>query len=227
MRALLFSLTLLAAGPAAAGPVVVELFTSQACEACPRANAAVAGLANRPDVLPLTFPVDYWDYLGWADTLAAPAFAERQRGYGRALRLRGLQTPLVVIDGAEHASGLKPGAIARMIRTRHARAGSQRLLRLDRDGGVRVSGGEAPAGGAEVWLVRYDPSLVTVAVADGPNRGRIVPHRNVVREMVKLGSWTGAPRTYSLPATPTDGLRGAVLIQAVRSREILDSAVQP
>ena len=86
-------------------PVVVELYTSQGCEECWRANGVLAELARRPDVVALTFPVDYWDYLGWKDTYAHPAFAWRQRAYKRAMRLRELHTPQMIIDGASHVSG--------------------------------------------------------------------------------------------------------------------------
>ena len=84
-------------------PVVVELFTSQGCGACTRANALVADLAERPDVLALTFPVDYWDYLGWKDTFARPEFSARQRAYMKAAGQREVYTPQVVIDGAPQA----------------------------------------------------------------------------------------------------------------------------
>lgn len=151
MRALFLTLGLLFATPAAAsGPVVVELYTNQSCEACWRANAAVASLAERSDVLPLTLPVDYWDYLGWTDTLARPEFAERQREHARRLRLRGLQTPLVVVDGAAYSSGLRRGEVAGLVRTRRARSPVRPLARFTADGRrVQVTRAIAPAGGAD------------------------------------------------------------------------------
>ena len=93
-KAALFSLVLLALPLAAAArpPVVVELYTAQGCASCGEANAHVAKLADRPGVLPLTFSVDYWDYLGWADTFAKPEFAERQKAYVTRL---GMRAPLV------------------------------------------------------------------------------------------------------------------------------------
>ena len=116
-----------------------------------------------------------------------------------------------------------------MIRARHARARAQPTARINaRRTRALVSAGRAPAGGAEVWLVRFDPRVVTVAVTGGPNKGRTVPHRNLVREMVKLGDWEGRARTYPLPQpeAETGGLRAAVLVQAVRDREILAAAVE-
>ncbi|MBS0361018.1 MAG: DUF1223 domain-containing protein, partial [Proteobacteria bacterium] len=106
-KAALFSLTLLALpvpfvaeGAAAKSPVVLELYEAQGCASCVAANAHVAKLADKPGVLALTFPVDYWDYLGWVDTFAKPEFADRQKAYVAKLSLREPYTPQVVVDGA-------------------------------------------------------------------------------------------------------------------------------
>jgi hypothetical protein len=228
VRFLPLCLSLLFATPAlASGPVVIELYTSQACEACRRANAVVAGFAARPDVLPLTFPVDYWDYLGWTDTLALPEFAERQRAHARNLDIRGLQTPLAVVDGAVAGPALDRGALAGIVRARRAAGPARPVARFSPRGKrVAIGAGRPSARGADVWLVRFDPRLVNVRVEDGPNRGLVVPHRNVVRELVELGSWTGAARSFDLPAAGEDGLRSAVLVQARDDGRILAAAVE-
>ncbi|MBW3558304.1 MAG: DUF1223 domain-containing protein [Proteobacteria bacterium] len=216
MRVLSLIIGLLFATPVlASGPVVVELYTSQACESCRQANAVVAGLAARPDVLPLTFSVDYWDYLGWTDTFARPEFSQRQQERTRALGLRGLRTPLVVVAGTEHTSGLQRGRVAALIRTQQAAAPARPTARISRRR-VQVSGG-APTP-AEVWLVRYDPRLVQVPVSGGPNKGRRVPHQNLVRQLVRLGGWTGRTVSYPLPRFDGGGLRSAVLVQAADGR---------
>ena len=115
MRKAAYSFILLAlaalASPAGAHPrppVIVELFTAQGCSSCSDANALVGELAEREGVLPLTFSVDYWDYLGWPDTFALPEFTERQKAYARRLGPREVYTPQVVVDGAKQASGAKP-----------------------------------------------------------------------------------------------------------------------
>ena len=71
---------LLAAPTAAAAkaPTIVELYTAQGCASCGEANVYASKLADKPGVLVLTFPVDYWDYLGWSDTFAKPEYADRQ-----------------------------------------------------------------------------------------------------------------------------------------------------
>ena len=93
-------------GAAADGPkAVVELFTSQGCSSCPEADALLGRLAARDDVLALSFPVDYWDYLGWKDTLANPKFSERQKSYKSPLGVQMVYTPMMVVNGLTHVNG--------------------------------------------------------------------------------------------------------------------------
>jgi len=117
-KAALLSLILLGLPAAAAAktPVVVELYTAQGCGACGEANVYASKLAERPGVLVLTFPVDYWDYLGWADTFAKPVFADRQKAYVAKLSLREPYTPQVVVDGRMQASGARPDRIDRLVK---------------------------------------------------------------------------------------------------------------
>ena len=87
-----------------------------------------------------------------------------------------------------------------------------------------VAAGRVPAGGADVWMIRYDPRELNVPITRGENRGRVVPHRNVVRELVRLGPWAGAPRGYRLPRALSPGLKTTVLVQARRTGRILAAA---
>ena len=125
----LFSL-LVAALPLCAqakSPVVVELYTAQGCASCGQANAYVGKLAEKPGVLALTFAVDYWDYLGWEDTFAKPAFAERQKAYVARLDLREPYTPQVVIDGRAQVGGLQDDKIDKLV-SDATHAGNRNLL---------------------------------------------------------------------------------------------------
>ena len=122
MRKAAYSFILLAlaalASPAGAHPrppVIVELFTAQGCSSCGDANALVGELAERDGVLPLTFSVDYWDYLGWPDTFALPEFTERQKAYAKRLGPREVYTPQVVVDGRKQASGAKPETVEELV----------------------------------------------------------------------------------------------------------------
>ncbi|MDB5458351.1 MAG: hypothetical protein JWO72_92 [Caulobacteraceae bacterium] len=205
------------------GPVVVELFTSQGCSACIPANALLAELADRKDVLALTFPVDYWDYLGWRDTFAKQQFSDRQRAYQKALGLRDVYTPQLVVDGAAQTgkttSAGKAPAMIRAAAKAHRPAPAMHISQ----GRLTIGPGRWPAGGAEVWLVRYEGQPQETAVKDGENRGVNVVYRNVARELIRLGGWAGKSRTYDLPAPSGEDadLKSAVLLQAKASGRIL------
>ncbi|MGB6194993.1 MAG: DUF1223 domain-containing protein, partial [Methyloceanibacter sp.] len=62
---------------------VLELFTSQGCSSCPPADALLAQFGKQPDLITLSYSVDYWNYLGWHDTLSSAANSERQRDYAQ------------------------------------------------------------------------------------------------------------------------------------------------
>lgn len=212
---------------AARPPIVVELFTAQGCASCGEANQYLGKLADKAGVLALTFPVDYWDYLGWQDTFAKPEFAERQRAYVKRLELREPYTPQIVIDGHAQVGGLQTDKVDRLL------AKAQRDPRNPPDMAyigarrVDVGSGAAPRGGAEVWLVRYDPSEQEVVVRTGDNRGKTVAHTNVVREMVRLGTWRGRPTAYRLPASEQAGLETAVIVQTRDGGRVIAAMIRP
>src|SRR5205085_12428010 len=92
--------------PAHADPrAVVELFTSQGCSSCPPADRIIGELAKDPNVIALSLPIDYWDYLGWKDTLADSRFSARQKAYSRMRGDRDVYTPQVVVNGSAHVIG--------------------------------------------------------------------------------------------------------------------------
>ncbi len=226
MRKALISLATLLAGltasPALARPpVVVELYTAQGCAACSGANETIAQLSDDPGVLALTFPVDYWDYLGWADTFAKPEFALRQRAYTKALALRDVYTPQVVVDGRVQASAARADAVDKLVAAQAKGPRNPPDMEFRHDGRVGVGSGPSPRGGGEVWLVRYDPRAQEVAVRRGENRGQTLSQKNVVREIHRLGAWAGKPKVYSLPAASDDGLQSVVLLQGAKGGRIM------
>ena len=85
-------------------PVVLELFTSQGCSSCPPADALLAELAERPDIIALALHVDYWDYLGWKDSFGSPKYTARQRAYAKAARSRSVYTPEMVVQGEDRVA---------------------------------------------------------------------------------------------------------------------------
>ena len=196
------------ATPAGHGLQVVELFQSQGCSSCPPANANVMALADRPDVLTLSWQVTYWDYLGWKDSFAQPAFTQRQHDYAGALHHDGVFTPQVVINGRGDVVGVNKGELASALQ-RFDRGGDAVALSLSA-GKVTVSG----KGSGSVYLVRYDPRIVQIPIKAGENGGRTLPHRNVVREVALLGKFGGGSQTWALPKARATGLKTAVLVQS-------------
>lgn len=208
---------------ASAGLTVVELFTSQGCSSCPPANLAVARLADtRPDVLALTYGVEVWDHLGWKDTNALSAFSRRQVEYNRQFGKRGVYTPQVVVGGEADLPGSRPGQIERLMAQAGPVPASPKVSLTSAK--AIVGAGPAPQERASVLLVRYNPRPQQVPIRRGENGGRTLLHKNVVRELVVLGPWTGAAASYPLPAPKQPGLLNAVLVQDPRSGRLLGAA---
>jgi len=206
---------------AAKPPVVVELFTAQGCSSCGKANQLAADLAQRDGVLALTYSVDYWDYLGWKDTFAKPGFAERQRAYVKKFALRDVPTPQMVVGGRVQASGAKAEAVEDLIKTAARAPSNPPDMEFVGKTRVAVGSGPAPRGGGEVWLVRFDPREQEIAVKRGDNKGQTLVHRNVVRELVRLGPWAGRPKLYRLPATADADLETVIIVQGAKGGRII------
>jgi hypothetical protein len=203
-------------------PLVIELFQSQGCSSCPPANANLIDLAKRDDVLALNFSVDYWDSLGWKDTFDSPAYTARQYAYARALGNNEVYTPQAIVNGRADTTGLDVEALAQIAaRTERGTAGPALTLS---DGSVTIGAGAAPAGGAEVWLARYDPRVLQVEIKRGENAGRTLSHANIVRQLTLLGRWGGQAEEISLPAKDDPRLVDAVLVQGAGLGPILAAA---
>jgi hypothetical protein len=202
-------------------PVVVELYTAQGCASCSEANLYLEKLAERPGVLALTFPVDYWDYLGWPDTFAKPEFADRQRAYVAKLDLREPYTPQMVVDGHTQAGGRDAEAVDKLVAEAAEASRNPPDMAFIGKRRVDVGTGRVPRGGAEVWMIRYDPREHDVVVKKGDNRGQTVQHKNVVREVKRLGAWRGRPTAYRLPPPTEEGLETAVLVQGTKGGRVL------
>ena len=194
LGAVLLTLFLQQPALAASGrQVVVELYTSQGCNSCPPADRLLGKLAERDDLITLTFNVDYWDYLGWKDTLASPANTERQRHYAAAMRSRTVYTPQMVIGGRQHAVGSDAAAVAAAIAAEQLRStGAPKLWLRHVDGRVVISLRAAAKAGinATVWLVRFERRR-DVPIERGENAGSNLVYHNVVRDMRALGHWRG------------------------------------
>jgi hypothetical protein len=212
---------LLATAPAAhaadtLNPVVVELFQSQGCSSCPPANANLLAIANRPDVLALSWEVTYWDYLGWTDTFGDRSFTARQWDYAAGLRHTEVYTPQVVVNGRTDIVGDSAAELQSTI-ARTDRGPNRPVLTLT-SAEIRINAALAQG---EIFLVRYDPALVEIPILRGENSGRTLPHQNVVVEFRRLGTFTGAPLTLPLPKPSRPGLKTAILLQKGRGGPII------
>jgi hypothetical protein len=197
---------------------VVELFTSQGCSSCPPADRLLGELAKDNSIVAMTLPVDYWDYLGWKDTLANPRYSARQRAYARNRGDREVATPQVIVNGVVPVVGSDKAAIERAIaQTRSVVSTAPVSIVASGDKlTVTVDSARAQPAKGEVWLCAMRKS-VPVEISRGENRGRSVTYYNVSRRWVKLGDWTGQPVnwTVSLSQIKADGVDAtAVLVQS-------------
>ena len=197
---------------------VIELFTSQGCSSCPSADKLLGELAADPSLVTISVPIDYWDYLGWKDTLADPRNTARQKAYAHVRGDGQVYTPQVVVNGALHALGSDRTAIERAI-AQSRKGGAMSLPPMTlalADGQLNVSAPDAAAGRAEVWLCGL-VKVVPIAIGRGENKGRTVTYHNVVRRWVKLGEWTGKANSWSVPLQSVAGGgvdEAAVLLQS-------------
>lgn len=212
---------------------VVELYTSQGCSSCPAADALMNRLAERDDIIAMSLSVDYWDYLGWKDTLAQSKFTDRQKAYAKAIGDGMVYTPQVVVNGAVHVNGSDERKITAAIeKTNKAVAAAYVPVRLSAsDGKLVVDIGAAPQGttlkDATVWLAVISPK-VEVPITRGENTGKTVTYANVVRDLMPIGMWSGKAMTVQLARhsiAHNGAERCAVLVQQGRGGPIVGAAL--
>jgi hypothetical protein len=193
-------------------PIVLELFTSQGCSSCPPADALLAELATRPNVLALGFHVDYWDRLGWKDPLSVPGSTERQRAYARQFGTGEIYTPQMVVDGGREMVGSRRDAILAAIDEARPEAVAPIVFA---QGGRSVSIGQGKGNG-RILMVSFVRKR-TNAVARGENAGRTAIDVNGVKEFRQLGDWAGSAVSFDIES-PGANEGVAVLVQAPDGR---------
>lgn len=206
-----------AARPPGVGPWSVELFTSQGCSSCPPADAFLGRLAKRPDIVALSFHVDYWDYIGWKDPFASRETTERQRGYARTLKQRYVYTPEMVVDGIGHDTGREPGPIEALLAKAQRLSPKRATPELARAIGgpltIKLAAFALEHGPADVTLAIYDRRNKT-PVASGENQGRTLENFNIVRQLELVSRWDGSPASWTIAADRIQPAQGvAVLVQ--------------
>ncbi|MGB0902040.1 DUF1223 domain-containing protein [Halocynthiibacter sp.] len=207
-------------------PVVIELYTSQGCSSCPPADALLSEYAQRDDVITLALHVDYWDYIGWADTFARPEHTQRQRGYAAAAHTRTIYTPQMILNGETHIVGNQPADLELALLDQQNKA-DQLDLTVERGDGV-ISGvvrnlGYQPSDeGLVVQLVRFIPEQA-VEIRRGENAGKAITYTSVVTQMDVLGTWDGKD-DLQINAQVSDEDAVVVLVQEANHGSVLAAA---
>jgi len=203
---------------------VVELFTSQGCSSCPPADAVVGRLLTHPEVLVLSFHVNYWDDLGWKDPFSSAGSTARQYAYARALGERSVFTPQLIINGTKSLVGSQESAVQRAVA-----AAAQMDFPIHAALAAQANGDltltlEGPAMVGEVWEVRYVHHAV-MSIRGGENGGRELETFNNVTHLRDIGRFS--PGTLQLAAlqAPEDGV--TVFVQAAGNGRMLGAATYP
>ncbi|XBQ16904.1 MAG: DUF1223 domain-containing protein [Oceanicaulis sp.] len=194
-----------------AGPVVVELFTSQGCPMCPGANALLGELADEPGVIAVAYGVSYWDVYGWTDEFAMAEFAARQQAYVDTGEAHRVYTPHFVVNGSPE----KLRYSQERIRTAVASAAPlpvEAALSPAETGWTLTLDGPARIAPAQIWRVDFEPGLIEREIGGGPNEGKTVSHYQTARALTEIGAWSGGPLTLAIPPAPA-GRDTAILIQ--------------
>jgi hypothetical protein len=207
--------------PVHADPLaVIELFTSQGCSSCPPADKLIGEFGSDPSLVSISLPIDYWDYLGWKDTLADPRNTARQKGYSKQRGDREVYTPQVVVNGSLHALGSDRSAIERAIAQSRQNPATLALpvMLSTADGRltIAVPDGNDVRSLAEVWICAISKA-VTVSIKRGENHGKTITYHNVVRRWLRLDSWDGKAHSWVVPIRDFagDGIDGAaVMVQS-------------
>ena len=203
--------------PASTNKTVLELFTSQGCSSCPPADALLARLGKNPDLVTLSYSIDYWNYLGWHDTLSSSANSERQREYARGRGDGKVYTPQIVVNGLAHVNGSNEAAIEMAMRSAAKNLADVKVpVSMHADGDTLVIGiGAAPEKSdkraATVWLA-LAKKKATVAITRGENRGRTLSYHHPVKELTPVGMWNGEAMTLRLPLKDLKAMGGDTLV---------------
>jgi hypothetical protein len=199
---------------------VLELFTSQGCSSCPAADRLMGEFTRDPSLITRSLAVDYWDYLGWHDTLALHGHTKRERAYAAARGDRDVYTPQVVVNGEMAVLGSDKTAIENAIAQTREKAQPLSVPVTLKIADNKLVAEVADATGAmrqaEVWLCPIT-GKITVNVGRGENGGKTLTYYNVVRGWKKLGDWSGKAASFSHPLDDVQGAdidSFAVLVQS-------------
>lgn len=212
--------------------VVVELFSSEGCSSCPRADEVLRGLdqdqpIREAQIIPLEFHVDYWNDLGWVDPFSKAEFSARQRGYAASHGTDSVFTPEAVVDGRGSTVGSRAGDVIDAVH----RAAAEKHLKIDLtpapSGGLSVALNETPDPKTQLFLAVTEAGLTT-RVEAGENRGRTLEHAPIVRALSKLGPAEAGTRVVEVPRVEaSSGKLSAVVFAQIEGGPIVGAAMAP
>jgi hypothetical protein len=192
---------------------LIELFTSQGCNACPAADALMLKLAAEPGFIPLTFATEIWDYLGWKDTLARPIFTRRHKAYAAGLANRRVYTPQAVVNGRAHCVGSDLTALTKLRRATVANGDSAEISLTRSDGGWEARVNRTGTAPARLVLLPVSARR-SVEIQRGENMGKTITYANVVRDVIDLGPVSsGIARIEAQRLAGVDADAFALLVQ--------------
>jgi hypothetical protein len=172
---------------------VLELFTSQGCSSCPSADRLLSqtifeAARQNKKIYALSFHVDYWNRLGWADPFSSKQFSERQANYVDALNINGAYTPQMVVNGAYQFTGSDKEALNKYITTTQRIKASIRFKTLEAKQKEKSSIEIKYALEGDVKDCKINLALVsakeTTFIKRGENEGVTLINENVVRNFI-------------------------------------------
>ena len=179
---------------------VVELYTSEGCSSCPPADKWASTLKAGSAVVQ-AFHVGYWDYIGWVDRFATPAYTQRQRDIAAKNNLRSIYTPQVVLDGKDWP---KWGGVP------EGKEPARASIVLKQTGADQFEANVTPLSPSTTWSAYWTVTEHghNSKVLSGENKGELLKHDFVVRQLVQAGQYKASDNTAqklgfrSIAATP-------------------------
>ncbi|KAH7312974.1 thioredoxin-like protein [Rhexocercosporidium sp. MPI-PUGE-AT-0058] len=204
--------------------------------------ACATSLENEPDhvhtgacfidIQPLSivelfhYDVTYFNHMGWEDTFGDSRWDKRQQAYLRKWARTTKFTPQVIADGVADGTGAEKGAVDGMVdAARGLRTSMPWHIIVDtNDAELRIDSDGEDVGPFDIYLVNYDPKTVVVKVGKGPNKGKKISHKNLVKDVIRIGEWSGGNLTIDLPDMKTmvgTGLETVAIVQGANGGPIV------
>jgi hypothetical protein len=211
--------------PAAAQtrPVVLELYTSEACSSCPPAETLLGQLAKNKNILALSFHVTYWNSPAWTDKYALTGATDRQSWYAGLQNSQNVFTPAAIVDGGPALLGSSQPDLQSAITQAQASQTATIPVTVTNGPMTTIKIGDSPATAqAQIWLFGYD-SHHTTQIGGGENAGATITETNIVRSITTLGTWSGISMSFTMPKPQGEHL--AVILQTATG-QILGAAAE-